>query len=98
MSYYKDQELIPENREARIRDTYIKCSRLEAENKELKDIIKELIEATEYGVNQWQKAYNPESETNAQKIIKKAKEYVTNSTQKDKVGAESNNETLNEKK
>lgn len=45
MSYYKDQEqeLIPESREARIRDTYIKCSRLEAENKELRSIIECLL-------------------------------------------------------
>lgn len=44
MSYYKDQELIPENREAKIRDTYIKCSRLEAENKELKKLIRKSVE------------------------------------------------------
>lgn len=66
------------------------CIKYQNENEELRNIIKELIEATEYGVTQWQKAYSPNSETNAQKVIKKAKKYVTKSTQKDEVGAESN--------
>lgn len=44
MSYYKHQELIPENRESKIRETYIKCSKLEVENKKLKEILKKSID------------------------------------------------------
>ena len=44
--------------------------------KEAESVISELIDKTEYGVNQWQKAYSPDEETKAQKAIARAKEYI----------------------
>ena len=59
-----------------MKDTQKSLEKLQAENARLKELLKELIEATEYGVNQWQEAFNPDSETKAQKVIKKAKEAI----------------------
>lgn len=41
---------------------------------DLSRVLEELINATEYGVNQWQQAFHPEAETNGQKVIRKAKQ------------------------
>ena len=38
------------------------------------DALKNLIDKTEYGVNQWQKAWSPDKETEGQKAIKKARQ------------------------
>jgi len=49
-----------------------KIKQLEKENERLRDCVENLIEATVFGVNQWQEAWSPNEETNAQKVIKQA--------------------------
>jgi hypothetical protein len=48
--------------------------KLKQENEKLRECVVNLIEATEYGVNQWQEAWSPSKETNAQKVIKLARQ------------------------
>lgn len=51
--------------------------KLEQQIKECESVINKLIDKTEYGVNQWQQAFAPNEETEAQIAIRKAKEYLT---------------------
>jgi YD repeat-containing protein len=74
MSYYKKQELIPEERERKIRQAYDELGKLKEQNKIMREALDNLIDKTEYGVNQWQKAWMPNEETEAQKAIEKAKQ------------------------
>ena len=48
--------------------------KLKQENEKLRECVKSLIEATLFGVNQWQEAWSPYEETNAQKVIKQAQQ------------------------
>jgi len=82
-SYYKDKSLKPDERELNTIAAYKKLHILESENAALKkqnkkyhEALKELVEATEYGENQWQAAFSPDKETKGQKSIKKAKEVL----------------------
>ena len=47
--------------------------KLKQENEKLRECVESLIEATVLGVNQWQEAWSPNDETNAQKVIKQAR-------------------------
>jgi len=49
---------------------------LKKQNKKYHEVLKDLVEATEYGENQWQAAFSPDKETKGQKSIKKAKEVL----------------------
>ena len=73
--------------------------KLESENKQLKEalklaveVIKDLINKTEYGVNQWQEAWAPNEETESQKSIKRARQFLE-SDQWQKVKGELENES-----
>ena len=49
---------------------------LEQQLKEAESVINELIDKTDYGVNQWQQAFAPNEETEAQRVIRKARQYL----------------------
>jgi len=66
------EELLTEDIKAKI----VKNKKLLKEVKKLREALKELVEATEYGENQWQAAFSPDKETKGQKSIKKAKEVL----------------------
>jgi predicted PP-loop superfamily ATPase len=51
-----------------------RIKQLEQENAKLKEILEQLIEATEYDVNHWQMAFSPMEETKGQIAIREAKE------------------------
>lgn len=68
--------------DADMTEWYEAVKQLKQENEKLRDCVENLINATEYGVNQWQEAWLPSEETNAQKAIRVArktlKEYSIN--------------------
>jgi len=66
------EELLTEDIKAKI----VKNKKLLKEVKKLREVLKDLVEATEYGENQWQAAFSPDKETKGQKSIKKAKEVL----------------------
>ena len=49
---------------------------LKKQNEKYREALEDLVEATEYGENQWQAAFSPDKETKGQKSIKKAKEVL----------------------
>jgi len=51
-------------------------AKLKKENEKLRECVENLIEATVFGVNQWQEAWSPNEETNAQKVIKQAQQIL----------------------
>ena len=66
------EEFLTEDIKAKV----VKNKKLLKEVKKLREALKELVEATEYGENQWQAAFSPDKETKGQKSIKKAKEVL----------------------
>jgi hypothetical protein len=56
-----------------LKQWYEAVKQLKQENEKLRDCVENLINATEYGVNQWQEAWLPSEETNAQKAIRVAR-------------------------
>jgi hypothetical protein len=59
--------------DADMTEWYEAVKQLKQENEKLRDCVENLINATEYGVNQWQEAWLPSEETNAQKAIRVAR-------------------------
>jgi len=62
-----------------IKDIYsmkVEIKKLKQENEKLRECVESLIEATIFGVNQWQEAWSPNEETNAQKVIKQARQIL----------------------
>lgn len=60
-----------------------KLDKANKENKQLKEalklaveVIRGLIDKTEYGVNQWQAAWLPDEETASQKSIREARQFL----------------------
>lgn len=47
---------------------------LREQNKIMREALSNLVEKTEYGVNQWQLAFAPDEETEAQRAIKTARQ------------------------